>query len=249
MWQEFCELRKEYLDKVDMLSESYRNDMMVNFLYETLRLANNSITKQEFIGMIVSGKRPESDNGLKAYDLWKAFLFTREQAEAHEKLSLELIQKIASKVMKHTGREETTTVGRYDTSLGDFRLGEDYDSVYPIADFRKIPEMLETVCQDINTRIEKLHGVETVRLAADCMYDFAHIKPFGSGNLETGLLVTNYIQSYHNEPLIIFFNEERPQFLNALKRGQEQETPEVLENFTAAQQMKFFKRKLNEKTK
>lgn len=167
MWQEFCELRKEYLDKVDMLSESYRNDMMVNFLYETLRLANNSITKQEFIGMIVSGKRPESDNGLKAYDLWKAFLFTREQAEAHEKLSLELIQKIASKVMKHTGREETTTVGRYDTSLGDFRLGEDYDSVYPIADFRKIPEMLETVCQDINTRIEKLHGVETVRLAAD----------------------------------------------------------------------------------
>lgn len=246
MWQEFSDLRKEYLEKTDTNTAAYKNNTMITFLFEILRFTGNDLRKQEFSDMFASGKHSSQENMLKAYDLWQAYLFVQEKAAHHEKLTLELIQKIASKVMKHTGKEETTTVGRYDTSLGDFRLGEDYNETYPITDFRKIPEQLDLLCKEINTRIDKIRGVQTVRLAADSMYEMVHIKPFGYGNLETSLLLMNYIQLYHSEPLIIFSADTRPEFLNAIKRKKDSIDPENFENFVVRQQMTFFKRRLQE---
>lgn len=246
MWQEFSDLRKEYLTKTNTGTAAYKNDTMAAFLFEVLHFTDNTLQKQEFTEMLANGKRPDKENMQKAYDLWQAYLFTEQVASAHEKLTLELVQKIASKVMKHTGKEETTTVGRYDTSLGDFRLGEDYAATYPIADFRKIPELLDILCKNINTRIGKIRGVETVRLAADSMYEMVHIKPFGSGNLETSMLLMNYIQLYHNEPLIIIPADTRPEFLNAIKRSKESSDPEAFENFVVHQEIKLLKRRLQE---
>lgn len=243
MWQDFSILRKEYLDRVDTHSEAYRIKTVNTFLYETLRLSNtNPITKQEFSDIITGKEKPKTDMTRKASDLYKAWLFVQEQAQAHTALTLELTREIASRVMKHTGKLETTTIGRYDSSLGDFRLGEDYLSAYPIADFSNIPDLLDGLCKTIREKIDKIRGVQTVRLAADFMYDFAHIKPFGTGNTEVGLLIMNYIQAYHDEPMILIFAEDRPRYLNALKREITETHPETFENFIIGQQIKFYKR-------
>lgn len=241
MWQELSELRELFLSRRRNPSEEYEKKAMLLFLYETLKLTGNGISKQVFIDMTLTGERPHNPQGSRAYDLWKAFLYVKETAATHQKLSAGWIQKVAMQVMKHTGRELTTTVGEYDTSLGDFRLGEDYDELYPLSDYRKIPEHLEIACQDVNLRIDKVQGVQTVHLAADFMYTFAHIKPFGAGNLETGLLLMNYIQMYHSEPLIIIFAEDRPLLWKALKRGEINQTPAVFENFVASEQIKLLK--------
>lgn len=245
MWEELSELRKEFLSRPDLNTEIYKNAVIHQFLYETLRLTGNDLPRQEVEEMISSGKRPHTMAALKAYDLWQAWLYIVEVAGKREKTSLEFIQKIAAKVMKHSGEETTTTVGRYDTSLGDFRLGEDYNEVYPLADYRKIPELLEAACRNVNAHINKVSGIRSLRLAADFAYEFAHIRPFGAGNLETGLLAMNYIQLYHNEPLVILFADDRPHLLNALKRGKINQYPQIFESFVAAQQMKFFKERLD----
>lgn len=189
--------------------------------------------------MLDTGKRPGTDLGMKAYDLWKTYLFIEKKAEEKVKLDLPFVRQIAARVMTHTGGEINTTIGGYDTSLGDFRLGEDYDEVYPLSDFRKIPEQLQAICEDVNCRIDKVKGMQLIHLAADFMYEFAHIKPFGAGNLETGLLLMNYMQLYQQEPLVVLFAEDRPALLNALKRGENNQTPQVFENFVATQQIKL----------
>lgn len=243
MWQDFSILRKEYLDRVDIRSEAYQMQTVQTFLYETLRLSNtNPITKREFSDLIAGQKKPGNEMGWKAVDFYKAWLFIQKEAKKHTSLSLDFIRKVASLTMKHTGKLETTTIGRYDSSLGDFRLGEDYLSTYPIADFSKIPELLEELCERTNEKTDKIQGVQTVRLAADFMYCFAHIKPFGTGNTEVGLLMMNYIQEYHGEPIIIVFAEDRPRYLNALKREVTESHPEIFEKFIIEQQVKFYKR-------
>lgn len=241
MWQEFSNLRAAFVKRQDLNSEKYRQHAGIVILYEILKLVGNKIQKQAFIDITQTGKRPHTTEGSQAYDLWEAFLFVEEKATEKTILDLQLVRTVAAKVMKHTGGETVTTIGSYDTSLGDFRLGEDYDEIYPISDFRKIPNQLEALCRDINARIDKVQGVQTVHLAADFMYEFAHIKPFGAGNLETGLLLMNYIQMYHGEPFIVVFAEDRSQLLNALKRGEINQTPAVFENFMASEQIKLLK--------
>lgn len=244
MWEELRELREKFLATPGLNTEIYRNYIIHLFLYETLKITNNTLPEQEFEEIINTGKRPHSPNGLKAYDLWKAWLFVKEVAEKHQKTEMEFIQTIASKVIKHTGGEITTSVGRYDSSLGDFRLGEDYNETYPLADFRKIPDLLAIAWRKVNTGLNSGNDTETLHLAADFMYEFAHIKPFGEGNIETGLLAMNYIQLYHNNPLLVVFSSERSELLNVLKRGKISQTPEKFEHFIVEQQIKFFKEQL-----
>lgn len=244
MWEELRELRERFLATPDLNTEIYRNYIIHLFLYETLKLANNNLPRQEFEEIIATKKRPHSTDGLKAYDLWKAWLFVEEAAGKHQKTEMEFIQAIAARVMKHTGGETTTTVGRYDSSLGDFRLGEDYDETYPLADFRKIPDLLAMAWKQVNIRIDTSTNTEALRLAATFMYEFAHIKPFGGGNIETGLLVMNYILLYHHEPPLVLFSSKRSELLNTLQRGKISQTPEIFEHFIAEQQIIFFKEQL-----
>lgn len=227
--------------KREINADFYRNREMLLFLYEVLKLTDTAIQKQAFIDITKTGRRPLGKLGTKAYDLWQAYLYVCQNAGIKKELDLPFVQTTAAKIMKHTGGETNTTIGSYDTSLGDFRLGEDYDEIYPLSDFRKIPEQLQALCRDINVRINKINGIQTLHLAADFMYEFAHIKPFGAGNLEIGLLLMNYIQLFHQEPLIVLFAEDKSQLLNALKRGEINQTPAVFENFVASQQIKLFK--------
>lgn len=244
MWEELSELRQVFLGNPELNTAVYRNYIVQRFLYETLKLADHPMPEPDFSEIIASGKRPRSAEGKKAYDLWQAWLFISKAAGEHTKMNLTFIQSLAAKVMKHTGRETTTSVGRFDTSLGDFRLGEDYDEVYPLADYRKVPDLLAQACREVNARLDKANGIQALRLAAGFMYDFVHIRPFGAGNLETGLLAMNYIQLYRNEPLLMLYADDRPQFLNALKRGKISQTPETFEIFIASQQIKFLKEQL-----
>lgn len=124
-----------------------------SFLYEIFQLADHFLPEEEFQLIIHNNKRPHQTARLQAYDLWQAWLYTKTQASQHQPFSMELVRKINEKVMKHTGKETTTTVGRYDSSLGDFRLGEDYNAVYPIANYTNIPDLLMSLCRQVNVQL------------------------------------------------------------------------------------------------
>lgn len=241
MWQEYFRLREEYLKHAATQNDAYREYLQDHFLYQVFLLSGYSLPEEEFQLILHEEKRPHEKEKLKAYDLGQAWQYMIKAASQQQSFTPGLIRKIAAKVMKHTGKETTTTIGRYDTSLGDFRLGEDYNSVYPIAAYDKIPDLLTSLCRSVNVALHNPEVFPLVQKAIHYLFEFAHIKPFGEGNIETGMLSMNYLFLFHRQPLLIIFGDNRPQALSVLYTKDLSHTPEAFEKFMLEEQIRFFK--------
>jgi Fic family protein len=93
----------------------------------------------------------------------------------------------------------------------------------------------------VNERIDFVKDIEIVKLAADTHFNFVNIHPFGDGNGRTSRLLMNYIQLYHNEPLIKIFTEDRTDYIDKLNETEENQNLDVFREFIVKQQVKFLK--------
>jgi len=62
----------------------------------------------------------------------------------------------------------------------------------------------------------------------------------------------NYVQLYHQEPLIKIFTEDRAEYIDSLNETEEKEDISIFRNFICSQQIKFYKseiEKFNRKDK
>ena len=129
MWQELCKTRKEYLERAKLDTKGYSPRRSETLLYEIARLDGMDIKKQDFFNILndieISPKVTREDTH-RIKDLSNAFLYLVKCAQQRKRLSLDFVREVSAKVMQHTGKEVYTTIGGYDTSLGDFRLGEEY---------------------------------------------------------------------------------------------------------------------------
>jgi Fic family protein len=156
-------------------------------------------------------------------------------------LSIALLKEVAAMVMKNTGGPVKTISGEFDSSKGDLRLAQVYVDHKYFPDFSKVPALLEQLCKTVNEKIDSVEGIEIMNLAADLHYNLVNIHPWGDGNGRVSRLMMNYIQLYHNEPLIKIFNEDRAEYIAALNETEQANNPEIFRSFIAAQQIKFFK--------
>ena len=234
MWQELCKTREKYLERAQLNTKGYSPRRSETLLYEIARMDGMDIKKQDFFNIlndIEISPKVTRENVHRIKDLSNAFLYVMKCAQQRKKLAPEFIREISAKVMQHTGKEVYTAVGGYDTSLGDFRLGEEYYEEGVLADFTQIPDRLSLLCKETSEKLGNVHDILTVKLAADFHYTFMHIKPFGAGNISVGLLLMNYIQMMFLEPLIIIPAEDKAKYLAAIKMQKDNPTPEVFERF------------------
>lgn len=250
MWQELQRSREEYLEMTKPATKGYGPRLVETLLYEIARLDGMDIKKQDFFNILndteISPKISRT-NVHRIKDIGSTFLYLVKCARQRKRFSVDFIREVSAMVMKHTGKEETTTVGRYDSSLGDFRLGEEYYEEGILADYTQIPDMLEQLCKETNEKLGQVHDVFTVKLAADFHYRFVHIKPFGAGNITVALLLMNYIQMMFLEPLIMIPGEDKAKYLSALKMLKDAPTPEVFERFVGEELLTFLKKELPQK--
>lgn len=127
MLQDYLTLRQAYLTRPDTRTQIHQNYVRNLFLYETFRLGGHNLPPTIFENIVSAGKPQSTETTRQAYDLWQAWQYCEKQAALRQPLDLSFVRAVSARIMKHTGGETTTSVGRYDTSLGDFRLGEDYD--------------------------------------------------------------------------------------------------------------------------
>ncbi len=244
MWTELNKLKKEYL-KLDLQNVlDYEKFCMISIVWHSTKIEGCSLTETDtkvlFANDITAAGKPLKDH-LMIKDHFVAFQYIKEQAKKKRKLSVEFIKEISATLMKNTGGFTNTVLGRFDTSKGDLRLAQVYVDNKYFPNFKKVPTLLENLCNSVNERIDNVKDVGIIELASDIHYNFVNIHPFGDGNGRLARLLMNYIQLYHNEILIKIFTEDRVLYIDKLNETEDKENLTVFRKFVVSQQIKFLK--------
>ncbi len=248
MWNELDDINREYksLNLQDVID--YEKFCIISIVWHSTKIEGCSLTETDTKVLldndITAAGKPLTDH-LMIKDHFAAFQFIKEQAKIKRKLSVEFIREIGGYVMKNTGSSTNTVLGSFDTSKGDLRLAQVYVDKKYFPDYKKVPDLLEQLCNSVNEKIDIVTGNEVLKLAADIHYNFVNIHPFADGNGRTARLLMNYIQLYHNEPLIKIFTEDRTEYIDALNETEERENLEVFREFVLKQELKFLKAEID----
>lgn len=248
MWNELDDISREYksLNLQDVID--YEKFCIISIVWHSTKIEGCSLTETDTKVLldndITAAGKPLTDH-LMIKDHFAAFQFIKEQAKIKRKLSVEFIREIGGYVMKNTGSSTNTVLGSFDTSKGDLRLAQVYVDKKYFPDYKKVPDLLEQLCNSVNEKIDIVAGNEVLKLAADIHYNFVNIHPFADGNGRTARLLMNYIQLYHNEPLIKIFTEDRTEYIDALNETEERENLEVFREFVLKQELKFLKAEID----
>ncbi len=216
--------------------------------HHSTAIEGSSLTEPQATDLLEFGKtaknKPFEDHQM-VVDHYKALQFTVNEAETRKMLSVELIQKIVSEVMKNTGGYVNTVMGTYDIAKGDFRLGTVRAGSRTFPDYKKVPGMVQALCDEIN---KELTTVQTFRdkcnLAFKVHFEFVSIHPFGDGNGRTSRLLMNYIQAYFNLPLSVVFKQDRIRYINALEASRTTSDITPFYHFMDCQYAKFLKKEI-----
>lgn len=248
MWDKLHLLREEYIHQRIMDSIDYEKFCMISIVYNSSKIEGCSLTETDtkvlLENNITAHGKPLTDH-LMVKDHFNAFVQIKQDAIKKRKLSIEFIQEVNALVMKSTGTTISTISGNFDTSKGDLRLAQVYVDKKYFPDFKKIPNLLSSLVKNVNDRIDIVKEDEILKLSADLHYNFVNIHPFGDGNGRTTRLLMNYIQLYHNEPLIKIFTEDRAEYIDSLNETEEKGDLNIFRDFICRQQIKFYESELN----
>jgi Fic family protein len=243
MWNRLNTLREEYLNQGIRNAIDYEKFCMISIVYNSSKIEGCSLTETDTKVLLehnITAKGKPLTDHLMVKDHYNAFLKIKLDSLNKRKLSVDLIKEVNALVMKSTGGIVNTMSGSFDTSKGDVRLAQVYVDRKYFPDFNKVPRLLEDYTKNVNERIESVTGIDVVKLSADVHYNFVNIHPFGDGNGRTSRLLMNYIQLYHNEPLIKIFTEDRAEYIDALNETETKEDLTIFRDFICSQQIKFY---------
>lgn len=248
MWDKLHILREQYISQRIMDSIDYEKFCMISIVYNSSKIEGCSLsetdTKVLLENNITSQGKPLTDH-LMVKDHYNAFLKIKQDAIKKRKLSIDFIREVNALIMKSTGAMMSTISGNFDTSNGDLRLAQVYVDKKYFPDFHKVPQLLEKLVENVNDRIDKVSNTEIIKLSADIHYNLVNIHPFGDGNGRTSRILMNYIQLYHNEPLIKVFTEDRAEYIDSLNETEEKGDLTIFRNFICRQQIKFYESELD----
>jgi Fic family protein len=248
MWDKLCILREQYINQRIMDSLDYEKFCMISIVYNSSKIEGCSLTETDTKVLLennITAQGKSLTDHLMVKDHFNAFVKIKQDAINKRKLSIELIQEVNALVMKTTGAMTSTISGNFDTSKGDLRLAQVYVDKKYFPDFKKVPVLLDSLVKNVNDRIDNVAGNEIIKLSADIHYNFVNIHPFGDGNGRTTRLLMNYIQLYHNEPLIKIFTEDRAEYIDSLNETEEKGDLNIFRDFICRQQIKFYELELN----
>ncbi|OFX37975.1 MAG: cell filamentation protein Fic [Bacteroidetes bacterium GWA2_32_17] len=252
MWQDLEKLREKYLILGLQNSIDYEKFCMISIVYNSSKIEGCSLSEADTKILIendITAKGKPLRDHLMIKNHYNAFLLIKDKALKKEKLSIDLIKEVNANVMNSTGEIVKSIGGEFDTSHGDIRCAQVYVDKKYFPDYKKITELIKRLCTAVNERIDKVKNSNIVKLSADLHYNLVNIHPFSDGNGRTSRLFMNYIQLYHQEPLIKVFTEDRSEYISALNKTEEKENPDIFREFICKQQIKFYKAEINKFSK
>lgn len=189
-------------------------------------------------GMTPKGKPLE--HSLMVKDHYEALLFTLEASKQRVQPTVEFIQAINSRVMRHTGSVYQTVFGEIDATKGVFRKGNVSAGGSYFLSFDKVPDYTERLAVRLSEQLADVTTIEAqLRLSFAVHFDLVSIHPFYDGNGRTSRLLMNYVQDYFNLPLAIVYQQDKNDYFEALVQSRKKENTVPFEDFMAGQYRKF----------
>lgn len=242
MWEKLNQLKQQYENLNLSQVINYEKFSIISIVWHSTKIEGCSLTETDTKVLlekdITAAGKPLQDH-LMIKDHYAAFMFIKEQAQLKRTISVEFIQEINAWVMKNTGTIINTALGSFDTSKGDLRLVQVYVDKKYFPDYKKVPMLMQEFCSWANEKLVNVAGEEIIKLAADVHYNFINIHPFADGNGRVARLLMNYIQLYHQQPLIKIFTEDRAAYIDALNEAEVKENLQIFREFIGQQEIKF----------
>jgi Fic family protein len=210
--------------------------------HHSTKIEGSTLTQEETNtllekGSSIGGKPIDHQN--MVLDHQEALEFVLDQAVKRRTFTGPLLQEIAAKVMRRTGKTVSSVLGTTDETKGDFRKVPVTAGGHYFVDAAKIPSLIEKLIHQINNHINQLRTTEEVlRLSFTAHFDLVSIHPFTDGNGRTSRLLMNYIQAYHQQPLTLVNAADRAAYISAITQSREQENLEPFIQFMAEQHVK-----------
>jgi Fic family protein len=242
------QLAKEYM-RLSSGIVDFKKYTWYSITHHSTSIEGSTLTGSQVINLLEYGKpapKKPFEHHLMVSDYFNAMSFAMDQAEEKRPLSTEFIKEIGALVMKNTGGEINAMAGNYNTSKGEFRKSTVRAGTRIFPDYKKVPLMVETLCDQTNKAVKKASTFEQKNsLSFELHFNLVSIHPFGDGNGRTSRLLMNYIQSFLGLPLSVVFKSDRIGYIDALELARKQENTEPFYRFMYGQYSKFLKHEIN----
>jgi Fic family protein len=237
------EIIKEYqgLNLHDVIDYDKFNQFSI--VHHSSGIEGSTLTENETRLLLEEGITPKGkplEHSLMVKDHYDALLFVLEAAQQKTPVTVELIQAINAKVMRHTGGLYNTVFGEIDASRGMFRKGNVSAGGSYFVNFDKVERYTNALVEKLAGAIPAAVSVEDqLTLSFSAHFDLVSIHPFYDGNGRTSRLLMNYLQTYYSLPLAIVYQEDKVDYFDALQQARKQEDLSVFITFMFSQYEKF----------
>ena len=186
-------------------------------------------------GITAKGKNITEQN--MNLDLKDAYEQSIETAKGHTPLSIDMLKRLSSTVMRRTGTVYNTLGGTFNSSEGDLRLvnvtagygGKSY------MNYLKVPQKLKEFCEEMNERREQLLKnpdiYEQYRLSFDAHLKLVTIHPWVDGNGRMSRLLMNHLQNEFGLILNKVLKEDKAEYINVLVKSREEDSSVPFQDF------------------
>ena len=184
----------------------------------------------------ISAKGRSMTEQLMNLDLKAAYERSIVFAKSHSDISVDMLKKLSSIILKNTGTIYNTPLGEFSSANGDLRLlnvtagtgGRSY------MNYSKVPTKLAELCDNINQRrksLSKTDIIECYKLSFDAHFHLVTIHPWADGNVRMSRLLMNQLQFEFGIIPSNINKDRKAEYIEALIATRENDDIELFRNF------------------
>lgn len=184
----------------------------------------------------ISAKGRSMTEQLMNLDLKAAYEQSIVFAKSHSDISVDMLKKLSSIVLKNTGTIYNTPLGEFSSANGDLRLlnvtagtgGCSY------INYSKVPTKLAELCKNINQRrksLSKTDIIECYKLSFDTHFHLVTIHPWADGNGRMSRLLMNQLQLEFDITPTNINKDRKAEYIEVLISTRETDDIELFHNF------------------
>lgn len=216
--------------------------------HHSTAIEGSSLTTVQVTNLLEFGKtapgRPFEDH-LMVHDHYQAMVFIEQKAKEKTAVTPQFIREIAANVMRSTGQKINTPMGTFSAADGDFRLCSVRAGTRTFPDYKKVPRLVEELCNEINQALPDAKTLEEkCNLAFMAHFRLVSIHPFADGNGRTARLLMNYILLLYNLPPFSVLKQDRIKYIDALEKARNTDDISHFYRFMYRQYVKFLKQEI-----